>query len=138
MISERFRCVFVHIPKTAGQSVEHFFLKLHGLSWEERAALLLRYNRDPKLGPERLAHLKAGEYVECGHISSGDFLRYFKFSFVRNPWERLVSEYLYRGYCMEHTFREFVTCGLPPEDGYSDAHRHIIPQYNYLGQRGFV
>ncbi len=132
MISNKYRCVFVHIPKTAGQSIEQFFLNLHGLSWENRSPLLLRYNPDANRGPESLAHLTASEYVECGYLTLEEFNKCFKFSFVRNPWERLVSEYRYRQYYKKYTFREFVLNGLPSRSKYSDSYRHIMPQSEFI------
>lgn len=132
MISENYHCIFVHIPKTAGQSVEHFFLALHGLSWQERASLLLRRNPDPKFGPERLAHLKATEYVDCGHIPDEKFRKFFKFSFVRNPWDKLVSVYRYKGFDKNFSFKEFVTSRLPAKDNYSGTYRHVTPQHEFL------
>ena len=93
MLCHEFRTIFVHVPKTAGQSIETVFLNKLNLTWQERAPLLLRPNSDPTKGPPRLAHLYADEYVACGHVSSGDFARYFKFAVVRNPWARVVSVY---------------------------------------------
>jgi len=132
MISHKCKCIFVHIPKAAGQSVEHFFLNLHDLSWEKRGPLLLKFNPDPHRGPERLAHLKAAEYLRCGHIDEEQFNSYFKFTFVRNPWARLVSEYRYRNYYKNMSFKKFVLEGLPAESDYFDAYRHIVPQYDFL------
>ena len=131
MICADYKCIFVHVPKTAGQSIEHFFLNLVGLTWEKRSALLLRSNADPALGPEILAHLTAAEYVSCGYLSENNFADYFKFSFVRNPWERIVSEFLFQEYYKRDSFKDFLFCGLP-KPGMSDAYRHIIPQYDYL------
>lgn len=122
----------MHIPKVAGQSIESFFLNLHNLDWASREALLLRPNDDPEAGPQRLAHLKAHEYVDCGHINQVAFNQYFKFSFVRNPWARLVSEYRYRKYSEKYSFTEFVLRGLPKKNLFTDAYRHIIPQCEYL------
>ena len=90
--SDTMTCVFVHVPKCAGQSVEMFFLNRIGLDWERRAPLLLRPNDVPALGPHLLAHLKAHEYVEKKWMTPLEFNEYFKFAFVRNPWgqDRLV------------------------------------------------
>lgn len=132
MISEKYQCIFVHIPKVAGQSIEQFFLDLHGLTWRRRDELLLKRNRNPRRGPERLAHLMASEYVACGHISPQDFERYYSFAFVRNPWDRLVSEYRYRCAFSPMSFREFVRSACPEPAPFSDAKRHILPQYDFV------
>ena len=132
MISEKYRCIFVHIPKTAGQSIEHFFLKLHHLSWEQKARLLMSKNDDPSRGPARLAHMRANEYHQCGHISRLAFDEYFKFAFVRNPWERLVLEYLHKKIDKRMSLKEFVYEDLPAQNNFCDNYRHIIPQSDYL------
>ena len=69
MISEKYKTLFVHIPKTGGQSVEHFFLNLQNLDWNSRDKLLLRENKFRNFGPERLAHLTAIEYKKYGYLS---------------------------------------------------------------------
>jgi hypothetical protein len=131
VICSQYRCLFVHIPKTAGMSVEHVFLRLVGLTWGTRAPLLLRGNDDPALGPPRLAHLKAGEYVALGHLSAQQFESYFKFSFVRNPWDRIVSEYKYRRHPVKIDFKTYLFRHLPTP-GWTDTYCHIIPQHDFL------
>ncbi len=131
MICSEYGCVFVHIPKTAGVSIEHVFLRLVGLTWDNRAPLLLRGNDDPWLGPPRLAHLTAAEYVSCGHMTARQFASYFKFSFVRNPWDRIVSEYKYRRHPVRIDFKTYLFKHLPAP-GWTDAYRHIVPQHDFL------
>ncbi|NOR19840.1 MAG: hypothetical protein GQ538_07095 [Xanthomonadales bacterium] len=134
MICRPFNCIFIHIPKTAGRSVEMFFLKRLGLDREndeDRAQLLIADNDDPAKGTEKLSHLSASEYVQCGHISQQAFSRFYKFSFVRNPWARLVSEYRYRNFLSHKSFKDFVMHKLPPP-GRDDKYRHIMPQTEML------
>ena len=53
MLSHQDKCLFVHIPKAAGQSVESIFVQRSGLTWQTRDALLLRPNKEPEQGPPR-------------------------------------------------------------------------------------
>lgn len=70
MIDHARQCIYVHIPKTAGNSVNRAF----GISWDDHKDL------------RRLA----------GEIPAEAFGTYYKFAIVRNPWERLFSDYNYQ------------------------------------------
>lgn len=138
MISKFDNCLFVHVPKVAGQSIENVFLERAGLSWNNRAPFLLKPNQNPLLGPPRLAHLTAQEYTELGYLSVSEFQSLYKFAFVRNPWQRILSEYLYRGY--RCSFKEFLLYRFPKpsDDNYvngDDLYRHVIPQAHFLCNR---
>ena len=100
-------------PSVRGQSIEMFFLARVGLEWETRAPLLLRPNDVPALGPPRLAHLKAHEYVEKKWMTPAQFDEYFKFAFVRNPWDRIASFYRFLGFDRRCSFPRFVSKHLP-------------------------
>jgi len=134
MICRSFNCIFVHIPKAAGRSIEMYFMNKLGLDREndsDRAQLLITDNDDPARGTEKLSHLSAAEYVRCGHITQAEFASFYKFSFVRNPWARLVSEYRYRNFLSHKSFKDFVMNKLPAP-GWDDKYRHIMPQTEML------
>ena len=73
---EKYKCIFIHIPKTAGCSVTR------GLFFQEIS--------DEQKG---LGHININWYKK--HLSEESFENYFKFTFVRNPWDRVVSAYSY-------------------------------------------
>lgn len=130
MISHSHKTLFVHIPKAAGQSIELAFLEDLNLTWDERESLLLRANKNPSEGPERLAHLYAREYVQCGHISQDKFDTYFKFAVVRHPYERAISEYRYRNNWRQGPLWYFLSRSY--DDTFLDTHRHMAPQVNFV------
>ncbi|MEQ8384541.1 MAG: sulfotransferase family 2 domain-containing protein [Coleofasciculus sp. A1-SPW-01] len=132
MLCHEYKFIFVHIPKTGGQSIDNVFLPLVGLTWETRFPLLLGPNSDPNKGPEKFGHLKAYEYVACGHITQEQFDSYFKFSFVRNPWDRIVSIYKYRGWPKKCSFKEFLFKYLIDPDFQKQQWWFMRPQYDFL------
>ena len=68
-IENRNKIIFVHVPKTAGNAVMKFLYSDAGTG-----------------------HYFAREYEEFNIHKFND---YYKFAFVRNPWDRLVSSYFY-------------------------------------------
>jgi len=93
-------------------------------------------NSDPERGPPRLGHMTAEEYLRLGYLSADEFDGLLRFSVVRNPWSRLVSEYrwMYEG---QIGFRSFVLENMPTQadDNHEtgqDSYRHVLPQCAFL------
>lgn len=131
MICHHYKCVFVHVPKNAGQSIEQVFLNQLNLTWETRSPLLLRNNDKPELGPPRLAHLKAEEYVRYKYLTPEMFRDYFKFAFVRNPWSRVVSLYIYLGYNKTCDFKSFLF-GTLKKTLFNEKNWFVGPQGSFV------
>lgn len=122
------KIIFIHIPKTAGSSIEHL-LRDEG-----------RYELD-FIGVRngRSTHHYMG--IELKMILKDLYPKYYKFSFVRNPYDRLISEYFWCrikdvGHKFNKTFDEFLDY---VEDVIKNKkffkpieNDHFIPQYSFL------
>ena len=117
MICEKYNCIFIHVPKTGGSSIEHALdpnVKLDTVS------LLGRILGNTELVDK---HAKAKKYAGSNK---------FKFGFVRNPWDWAVSYYkFYKIVALyNEDFKCFLENILPSID--------IDDQYSYLEGVDFV
>ncbi|MCG6983886.1 MAG: sulfotransferase family protein [Thiocapsa sp.] len=128
LVSHELKCIFVHIPKVAGTSIKSLF-EGHSASESEHDPMPFKPN-DSKFDPPP-PHLRATDHLKFGHVTASQFDTYFKFAFVRNPWDRIVSEYVYRRYPSRFDFKTFLFERLP-RPAWSDEYCHIIPQYDFV------
>ncbi|MCX2837494.1 sulfotransferase family 2 domain-containing protein [Salinimicrobium sp. MT39] len=132
MISHKHGCIFIHIPKTGGMSIENAFMKSLNLRFYNGQCppLMLTYNKNPKIGPLSLAHLSSYEYVQHSYLSQKLYKDYFKFAIVRNPYERIVSIYRHFNYDRIISFTSFIKYVFPKL--HREKHYFVKPQVEYL------
>jgi hypothetical protein len=89
IVSHSRRFIFFAIPKTGTHAVR-FALRNHlGATDEEQVQLFVQSALPyPEIARVRHGHIR---WNELKAVASPDVWSYFKFAFVRNPWERFVS-----------------------------------------------
>lgn len=90
IISHQHRFIFVAIPKTGTHSVRRA-LRVHlGPDDEEQVGLFVQKRlREPELAALQHGHLSLAQVRPF--LGEEAFAAYFKFAFVRNPFDRFVS-----------------------------------------------
>lgn len=126
MIDHTKKMIFVHIPKNAGESME---ICLGG--YEDKKKL---WGVDNGIV---LQHLKACELQE--KIGTQVFNNYFKFTFVRNPFSKCLSEYFWeKSYLNESlSFNDWVKLKLgdlinQSENNIIMRQKHNLEQYKFI------
>ena len=133
MISIQHQCIFVEVPKTGSTSIRRILGSPnvpHLSCWEIRRLML------SELDDAKKASIGRGFYrllpqVTRRRLGGERFDSFYKFGFVRNPWDRVVSLYMRNeGIQSRHdqTFEQFVR-----KLRYSSATCiHPSPQVNQL------
>lgn len=114
------RCVFVHIPKTAGASV-----------------------KNAVFGRNCGCHFKLWQYQMI--LTGEEYKSFFKFCFVRNPWDRVFSAYRFirqggfsriRGEMFEEFIKPYISFEDFVLNGLSNAIKNSCllfePQYRFV------
>src|SRR5438132_2663292 len=120
MISFQKQFLFVHIPKTAGNSIQSV---LRDYSEDEIVALRSEQDGIERFGL-RNPHYKLRKHSTLAEyraaLGQAQFVNLYKFTCVRNPWDRMVSYYFTptrnSGVWDRKKFRKLIAKTLPVAD----------------------
>ena len=141
-VSHELRCLFVHVPRTGGTSIEKALGMGGDLEVEDEDRLFGRIrseqNRARGFGSDFLQHLTLREMRS---LASGARSRdYFSFAVVRNPWDRAVSVYARLVAGGAGVLAEQLGVADPSGLSFADfldlaeacPHPHLAPQVDFL------
>ncbi|TDY11770.1 MULTISPECIES: sulfotransferase family 2 domain-containing protein [Flavobacteriaceae] len=142
MISHKHKCIFIHIPKTAGTSINSFFypkVKFHFNNPD--------YERLFGWCPKRKLHMQhatAKQLLETELVTEEQWSNYFKFVFVRNPWDRAYSDYNFvqKFSGVQGSFKDFLNKASAFHDILNNSSNsnylgdHLLPQTNFFETHG--
>lgn len=144
------KILYIHIPKTGGQSITKFLYRYAGFedqfnteknentktSIEElynsdvanERCLFVKNNGYLAPGPISLTHMTLEEFVANGYITRKELQECSVFSTVRNPYERLISACNFRQIAPDWRKMIKVVNG----DKQLEVYRHFMTQYEYI------
>ena len=127
MIMSDKKLLFVHITKTGGQTIMSYLLDNLGenpTSYKNPKYELIPNKKFKLDGPEHYHHKFLHEYVDVDD--------YFKFTVVRDPYERFRSAFYFKGLYTQYTYKEFTKIIPTITDRRTDMYRMFCPQIEYL------
>jgi hypothetical protein len=110
MISHKHCCIFIHIPKCGGTSLEQVIWPEPRQEADLWMGFVDKYHNKYQTGG--LQHLFARQVLQ--EVGEQTFRSYFKFSIIRNPWDKAVSQFIYMQ--QRDDLREFI--GLKKSDSF--------------------
>ena len=134
MISYELKCIFIHIPKCGGSSIEK---TLWPRSEDRNEANLYwgfisKYHNKYQTGG--LQHLLASQVRQ--EVGAKIFEEFYKFTFIRNPWDRIISQFAYMQ--QRPDLMEYIGMNIDTEFksylGLIQQKEHVqwMPQYKFI------
>jgi hypothetical protein len=131
------KTIFIHIPKTGGQSVSFYLLKNLGVKnyfalKQPKYGLILN-KKLKKQGPSHYAHMFVNEYVNYNFITVKQLELWNKITVVRNPYSRFKSAFYFKNLHETTDYRSWCKqIELLKTDKNSNLYRMFTPQTEYL------
>ena len=108
IISHKYKFIFIHIPRTGGSSTREALMGYDSIEYkytksEQYVGPIQKWEQGVNVG----AHNTLSKYIQLADIKETE--SYFKWTRVRNPWDRIVSIYNRRGSAVRYR-KEWPKC----------------------------
>lgn len=127
ILSDKKRFIFIHVPKTGGTSITQALKPYATVGVHKQYAV-----NGTTLPKEVMKHARAS--VVKRYVASNKWDSYFKFGFVRNPWDLLVSMYHWQKTYRSADFKNFEDYIFRFKNAYAQKRTKLL----IGGQRAYV
>jgi hypothetical protein len=142
MISHKHKCIFIHISKCAGTSVEKAFGLDISKHQHSNRDTLFGWDNEVKLD---LQHATPQQLFDHNLVSREEWDTYYKFIIYRNTWSKLLSDYFWtkKSYGLEELFQNYLNrsgcfnefLNDPGNDLYCGDHLKHQKDYFFLNKK---
>ena len=142
LISNSKKFIFIHIPKNAGQSITNALFKFSVGKKARFASEIIGARNYIKINTKLMQYFNFSFYdhsfkdhekaSKVKEVLGAAYPTYFKFAFVRNPWDWIFSHYTYTLKNVRHYRHSFVKNNLKNFDEYVEyeCRKDMSEQYN--------
>lgn len=156
MISHELKFIFLHIPKSAGSSITWFLRDMSSdqisLNKDKNHRLYMDvhvFNKELADKGQCAKYFEHIMYNNAKHLSLNEYKQfygnhivnsYFKFTVVRNPYDRVLSGYFFwyvdknnfNGIFDKHIFKKMILVQLPRQIDFVDESVHVVKYENLI------
>ena len=133
--NENINLLFIHIPKTGGSSVEHYFSNKYKIPLNYQSLLSCDHDDMNKLNSKiSLQHLTLNQIYKYSNenLININFNNLKIITIVRNPYERIISDLLWCNLINTNSTKKEVFNMINNYITFTNYDNHNIPQYLFV------
>ena len=123
--------LFIHIPKTGGTSIEHYFSSKFNIELNNNSIYNFTNNTNIVIDSS-LQHITYNQILQYNNFFNVNFENIKIITIVRNPYTRIISDLFWYGIININTSMDDVFQNIQNYIASSKYDKHNIPQYIFI------
>lgn len=128
--------IFIHIPKTGGTSIEEYFSARFNIPFNNKSLFGFIDNetksRENMIINSTLQHITYKQMIKYNKVFNIDFHNSKIITVVRNPYERIISDFFFHSLINVNTTKKEVFNLMQKYLVSNNYDNHNLPQYSFI------